>query len=416
MQRLIERLQRQLREFVEQRDDLLLCLRSSDDDTTVALKVLRDLEQASEHDVFLLFGDDFVRGPEFVTALVGHVAEEREYANQCFVEEGRSELPAIPRELLDRRVVPKKRLVALIEYARGLLPPGGGHRLVWAMVPQRIDDRTGWLDLIASLVPRGGVEPWMRGVRVVFREPGGVTEPAPDLSRTPRTRLVQVDFSPPALEACAREEVEDESLPVESRMQALLTVASLDYAHGRTLEAIANYQHLLGYYQHTENLVMQAMVLHGLGDVCRRAGMLDDALHWYECATVPAGECDAPVVLAIVTRSLGQLSYELERYADAEQYFGGLDALSGKLLDAENKAYALEWKGLCRLRLDNVSGAVEAWETAAKLCRNIGMPVPLRSVLGRLDELFQDVGMTEQAARVRAEIDATPTREQDVWA
>lgn len=416
MQRLIEQLKGQLGEFVEQRDDLLLCLRSSDDDTAVALKVLRDLEQASEHDVYLLFGDDFIRGPEFVTALIGHVAEQREHANQCLLEEGKTPLPVIPGELLDVRVDPSRRLIGAIEYARALLPSGGGHRLVWAMVPQQIEDRRQWLDLVASLVPHGGVQPWMRGVRVVFREPGSVSEPAPDLSRAPRTRLVQVDFSPPALEACAREDVGDESLPVESRMQALLTVASLDYAHGRTQEAIANYRHLLGYYQHTENLTMQALVLHGLGDVCRRADMTEDALYWYECAAVPAGECDAPVVLAIVTRSLGQLSYELGRYADAEQYFDGLDALSGRLLDAESKAYALEWKGLSRLRQDNVSGAVEAWETAAKLCRNVGMSAPLRNVLGRLRGLYQDVGMTEQAAALGKELDATPTTEQGAWA
>jgi tetratricopeptide (TPR) repeat protein len=258
------------------------------------------------------------------------------------------------------------------------------------------------------LVPHRGVEAWMRSLRVIVRETGVPSDPRPNLSRTPRTCFVVADFSPAAVEASIREDVSDPSLPEEARMQALVTEASLDYAHGRTTDAIAKYQHVLGYYQKTENLTMQAMVMHGLGDVCGRAEMHDEALKWYECATVPAAACNAPVVLAIVTRSLGQLSYTLGRYPDAEGYFDGLDALAGRLLDPENKAYALEWKGESQRAQGRARDAIATWETASTLCRNIGMPEPLRLLLARLQPEYRNVGMPERAHAAALELAALP--------
>jgi tetratricopeptide (TPR) repeat protein len=248
----------------------------------------------------------------------------------------------------------------------------------------------------------------MRALRVIVRELGAPGDAHPDLTRAPRVRFAEADFSAAAIEAAIREDVGDESLPDEARMQALVTEASLDYAHGRSSDAIAKYQHALGHYQHTENLTMQAMVMHGLGDVCRRADMIDQALHWYECAAVPASQCAAPVVLAVVTRSLGQLSFALKRYADAEGYFDGLDTLAGRLLDPENKAYALEWKGESQHVQGHTRQAIETWETGCTLCRNVGMPEPLRTLLARLQRAYRSAGMPERAHAAALEAAALP--------
>lgn len=408
MRRLIDKLRGDLAAFVEQRDDLVLVLRVSDDDLAVALKVLRDLEQASEYDLFLVFAHDFDDARPWVDALVAELRAQRDLVDRALVEAGRPRLAPLPPAVTDEAAAPEARLVAALDHARSLVAGDGGNRVVCALAPQRIARRAAWLGLVGAVVPRGGVAPWMRALRVIARDAGVPGEAHPDLSRAPRVRFVETDFGPAALEAAIREDVADERLSDEARMQALVAEASLDYARGRSADAIAKYQHALGHYQRTENLTMQAMVMHGLGDVCRRADMNDQALHWYECAAVPAAGCDVPVVLAVVVRSLGQLMFELGRYDDAAGYFDGLDTLAGRLLDPENKAYALEWKGESQRILGRPRDAITTWEAACTLCRSVGMPEPLRALLTRMQPVYRDVGMPERARAAALEAASLP--------
>src|SRR5262249_32983803 len=148
-------------------------------------------------------------------------------------------------------------------------------------------------------------------------DPTGPTGAAKRLAGAPRVRRAGVDFSPAAIEASTAQDVEDEGLPIEQRMQALLTLACLDSAHGRVEAATPKFDMLLGYYQQTSNHALQAFVLNAFGDMERRRGDLDRAQHWYECASPPAVESRSPVVLATVTKNLGDLAYERGQYAVA---------------------------------------------------------------------------------------------------
>jgi len=211
--------------------------------------------------------------------------------------------------------------------------------------------------------------------------------------------------SPQDMQAALRDGAADEGAPVEERMQALLSLAVLDYAHNRAADAVARFNHLLGYYQHTGNTVMQAFVLNGLGDVARRQGDADGARHWYECAVPPAIEGGDPIVLSGVVRNLGEAAYQRRQYAEAEQYFDHLHRLTAVTLDADGKARALEWRGLSQEKQGDPTRAAESWETAAEFCRKSWAP-GLRPNLEHLARVYQQQRRGDRLAAVQAELRA----------
>lgn len=404
MRRLLEKVRKDVSRFIAQRDDLLMVASCFDSDAGIVLQILRDLEQASATDVFLLFGDNFVQTNPFVSVTVERLREQHRIACEGLAEKGREPLPPLPSSLSDESQPPHLRLQQAICFARSLLPREGGHRLVWAMFPQQIADRREYLRLVASYVPWEGVKPWMAGIRLVFRDEADTAEYAPGLPGAPRVRLMNVDLGPAAMEASTREDVEDDELPEEERMQALLSLALLDYAHNRPNEAIAKYNHLLGYYQRIENQAMQAFVINAFGDVFHRQGDLDKAQHWYECAVPPAAAAKDPLILATLTRNLGDVSYKLGQYASAEQYYDGVDKLSAVTLDPGSKIRALEWRGLSQEEQGKHNEAIESWEGAALLSRKMDLPMLLRENLEHLKLAYRRLGQSDKAASVEAEL------------
>ncbi|MEW5925885.1 MAG: hypothetical protein AB1941_00220 [Gemmatimonadota bacterium] len=412
MQRLVERLRRGLEEFVEQRDDLLLLLGCSDADAAITAKVVRDAEQANGTDLFLLFTDDFVLPDPYVSVLAERLREEHSLACRALEDEGKPPFPPIPPLLFDAREPPAARLYAGISWARSLLPAEGGHRLVWAMCPQRIADRRAWLELAAPFAPRGGVEPWMRGLRLLFRDAPGTAAFAPGLAAMPRVRVAEADFGPEALRQAMTEEVEDESLPDDARMQSLLMLASINAAHGRTDEAAGQYYTLLGHFQHTGNLSMQAFVLVGLGDMAAKAGDSGAAQHWYECAIVPASEAKDALMLATVSRHLGGLAHARGDLAAAEQYYAHLDTLAGHMLSPQLKVEALQQLGLVQEQAGALDRAVGSWEGAATLARAMGdLPDLHRVTLAHLQRAYSRLRMYDRLAAVGAELAGGPPAE-----
>src|SRR5262249_8255166 len=157
-----------------------------------------------------------------------------------------------------------------------------------AMFPMKIVDRQPYLQLVSSLVPWQGVSPWMSGVRLIFRADLNFAQVAPELAEAPRVRLRRADFSAGAIAGEIEKQAEDETLPMEQRIQALLSLAYMDHAENRAREAEEKFNVVLGYGQQTNNLLLQAIAIHGLGDVSLRREDLDQAQHWYECALIPA--------------------------------------------------------------------------------------------------------------------------------
>ncbi|CAM2007317.1 tetratricopeptide repeat protein [Acanthopleuribacter pedis] len=390
--------------FVEQRRDLMQLVQCSDNDVPVALKVLRDVEQSASSDVFLLFADPFHHPGAFVDIVLERLSEEHRLACEWLAEQQRDPIPSPPEALFDSTRTPAERLLGAIKYSRSLIPCGGGHRLVWVMFPTEIHDHGAWYGLIDSLAPHDGVQCWMRNVRLVLRDHPRAKRYRNGLAQTPRVQLFTVDFSPAALEQANRDQFEDESVPMERRMHALLQLAQRDAAYNRSEAAVRKFNQLLGYYQSTEDHGMQALVLNGLGDVHQRKNQLNRAQHYYECAVHEVTQSDSHVVFYTVVKNLGDVHFKMKDYVTAEAYYAHAEALATHLLDAEGKAQMLEKQGLAREKQRDYEGAVAHWETAVTLCRNCTMDGLLEVNLKHLKRGYKSLRQRDQASAVDQEL------------
>lgn len=402
MRKLIERVRKELIEFVEQRDDLIMITSCGDNDGPIVLQILGDMEQENAADVFLLFSDDFVQADPYVSVTVERLREQHRMTSEALVERNRDPLPPFPASLLEKSR-PETRLLEAISFARSLVPREGGHRLVWGMFPQRISDRKEYLRLVSSLVPCQGPKPWMAGLRMLFRDGAGTAAYAPELAAGPRVRLMDADFGPDALQSSLQEDVNEASLPLEERMQALLSTAVLDYAHHRTGDASAKYNILLGHYQNTGNQLMQAFVINAMGDIFHREGDLGKALWWYECAVPPAAAAKEPLILSTITRNLADVSFKLGRHEEAEQYYDGIVQLSAVTLDPGTKINALEWRGLSQERQGNYQAAIESLEAASLLSRNMDLTSFESENVKHLARVYRVAGRPDLAEAAEAE-------------
>ena len=412
MRKLIEKIQNGLEDFIEQRDNLVMIVSCDDNDAPLVLKIVSDLEQADATDVYLLFADDFVAPDPYVSVTIERLREQHKIANEWLVEQGRKPLPPIPKKLTDETRSPAQRLGDAIMYARSLLPKEGGHRLIWVMFPQQIKDRKSYIELTSIFIPWRGLQPWMRGIRFIFRDEPETECFMPELVKAPRARIMSVDMSPDAIQASLKDEVEDEELPDEQRMTALLQNAMLEAAHGHTEEAMAQYNILLGHYQHTNNHVLQALVLNAIGDIYNRANNFEKAQHWYECAVPPAVESKSPVMLHTVVRNLADLAFRNNQHETAEQLYNYADQLAGKMLYAEGMAQARERRGLIQERLKAYKEAIDSWERAAQLCRNTEMSAPLKANLEHLARGYERLSMSDKLAAVRTELRQIESQEE----
>ena len=404
MLKLIEELQAKLTSFVEQRDDFLLIVSCSDADTAMVLKILQDVEQANSTDLFVLFSDAFESQEQFAAIVIERFAEQHKIACDALVEDGSEPWPPIPESARDIELSPERRLGLVMMYARSLIPREGGHRVIWAMCPTAIADRSAYLDLVNDFAPHQGIRPGMQGLRLVFRDEPDTGDFFPPLASAPRVQMHPVDMGPEALQQALREEVEDEELPDERRMTALLQNAIIDAAHGRKEDAFAQFHVLLGHYQHTKNAPMQALVINAFGDIHHRDNDLEQARHCYECAVPPAIESKSAVILQMVTKNLADVAFTTKAYEDAEQLYAHTAELSGKMLHTEGRAEALERRGLCQEQLGDLEAAVDSWEQAAAFTRNLGIEERLHANLEHLERGYGVLQRTDQLEAVRTEL------------
>jgi tetratricopeptide (TPR) repeat protein len=218
-----------------------------------------------------------------------------------------------------------------------------------------------------------------------------------------------VQLGPKDTAESLQDEVQNAGAPLEQRMQALLSLAVMDYGYNRLDDAQAKFNHLLGHYQAANDVLMQGFVLNSLGDVAKRRGDRDQAQLHYECAVPPAAEAKDALVLSMIVRNLGDLAYEQKRFPEAEAYYTQLDRLTAASLDAEAKARALERRGLSQEQQKAFDRAEESWQLAAAFCRTIGLPAPLRVNLEHLARVYKQQGQKDKLAGVQAELQALPT-------
>ena len=404
MRKLVERVRTTVEEFVEQRDDLMMMVSCSDADAPILLKLIEDVEQSVASDVFLFFADDFDEPTSYVAQIVERLREQHKSASEAFVKAGREPLPSFPEWSADDEVAPADRLIEMVSFARSLLPDDGGHRLIWTMFPQKISDGKAYLQLISAFATPRTAAPEIRGVRVIARDVIDAQPLSFDLARSNRVQFTAFDMGPEAIQDALKEETEDDALPDEQRMAALLQNALIDLAHGRNGDALPQLDVLAGYYQSTENHCLYALTLNSIGDMHSRNGDMDQACHWYECAVPPAVKSTSAVMLHTVVKNLADLAYDGKQYERAEQLYDYVDQLAGKMLYVEGMVNARERRGLCNEQLQSHDEAVQNWEAAAQLSRNVELPDGLRRNLEHLSRGYRELHMQDKLASVHQEL------------
>jgi len=169
MRKLFEQFQQNIEEFIEQRNDLLMLIACNEYDVAMVLAVLDTVEKANTTDLFLLFVNDFTNQDAYISAIMKQLQKQHQEVCEALVKDGHAPLAPFPPSLLDITGPPISRLRETMLFARSLVPKEGAHRLIWAMCPPNIADRHAYLDLVSSFAPWKGIEPWMQGLRLIFR-------------------------------------------------------------------------------------------------------------------------------------------------------------------------------------------------------------------------------------------------------
>ncbi|HLV66079.1 MAG TPA: hypothetical protein VKY73_09700, partial [Polyangiaceae bacterium] len=404
--RLLEELNDTIADFVDQNDALTLVVAADDTSMAVIVKTLEGLDEQNGADVFLVFPDDAGPPDAYVASLVARLEAQRTQINELLSEEGKPPWPELPPSCHDPRLPPAERLHAAIGYVRARMPEEGDHRLVVALLPIAIRDPAGYAQIVASLVPRGPIQPWMRGTRMLVRDDRGAPFLIPALrnAEAPGVLVYEPDFSPSALEAALGEEALDPETPVAARMQALMQLAALDYAHQRFGAAIEKYSILFAYYEGGNAKEMQALCLQGIGDVLRRAGRPAEAKQRYQQGLAYSAESPAAVITLNLCVSAGDVCLELGQIDEADGYFGIADKLASKLLNPSTKADCMEKQGIIQETKGNRRGALELYRDAAQMCREFEYPERLASVLERLRILYRGAGLLVELGAVEQEL------------
>jgi hypothetical protein len=407
MQKKIQELNDTLAGFVDQQDHLTLVLGADDGTTVLAIASLQGLDQQSASDVFIVISDEAGSAAAYITAMATRIESERMVVNDVLKAQGKAPWPDLPIVCFDARQRESDRLGALVSYVRARMPEGD-HRVLWALLPTAIKDRAGFAQVVGLLVPRGEVEPWMRGMRFLVRDDRGEPFIIPTLKkmRAQGVLAYSPDFSTEAVEGALAEEVADASVPLPQRMTSLLQLAALDYAYQRYEPAVEKHRVLLAYYQQTGAKEMQAIVLQSAGDVLRRVGKRAPAKEKYEQGMLLVADSQALVVTMNLAVSLGDTCFELGQLDEARGYFEMGDRIATKIINPFVKADCLEKIGVCFEARQQVGPAARVWNDASQLCRQMGYQQRLTSLLERLAGLFRKARMTGELRSVEGELSA----------
>ena len=322
MRKLFNQLIGTFREFLEQRDDLLLLVPCEDSDVALVLKALRDLDRESASDLFLLFADEFEGPSAFIRNLSDRLREEHQLTNEAVGPEV-EKLPPLPDGLFDLKRRPFERLEAGFGYAQSLVDVRHGQHFLWGMAPGTIDDSYAYFELLALLTPSPDIRPWMRGARVVARVPADFQLDRSPLARSKRVRVRPFSIPLTAMEDELAAAAGDPTVPLGDQMQAEVQLAYLDYAHGRFEQAVGRFLKALAFFQWAEIPVMEGLVISGLGDIARRQNNLKAAQHWYSCAVVPAAKDGNPILMSTIVQNLAAIAFQEKRFVEAEERYRG---------------------------------------------------------------------------------------------
>lgn len=407
MQKKLAELNGTLAGFVDQADYLTMVVGADDGSAVMVLAALQGQDRQNGADVFVVIPDEAIAAPAYLTAMAARIEGERMVINGLLEKQGKAPWPELPIVCLDPRQPERDRLRALVGYVRDRLPEGD-HRLLWALMPTSFKDREGYARVVGQLVPRGEIEPWMRGMRFLVRDDREQPFIIPSLKQMKAQGVLTYspDFSPAGVEAGLNDEAADESLPTGQRMTSLLQLAALDYSHARFEPAIEKYKVLMAWFQQTGAPEMQALVLQGVGDILRRINQKAGAKEKYEQGLLLVSDTKAFIVTLNLAVSLGDLCLELNQLEESYGYFELADQIATKIVHPFVKADCLEKKGIVLDLMGQPGPAARIWTDACKLCRQMEYKHRLESMLERLVVLFKKARMNRELNEASSELAA----------
>ncbi|WP_020474802.1 hypothetical protein [Zavarzinella formosa] len=401
MQALLDDFKEKTQAFIGQVEDFSLFVQCPGDETSLALKIIADLDVANEVDRFLAFGSPFTEAGKFVATMRQELAERVRLANIALAETGgRSYPPIAATSSASGGAV--GQFIKLIEDAKTLLEFPSGQRLIWTMTPIEIADRIGWERFLKELLDRPRVESWMNEVRLIIRVD---RELPPELRKVPRHRVQPFVFGPAQVDEGLKQQSADPNVPEPQRMQALLMLLMMDAGNGKAEAVKKNSAILREYYTKSQQPGFLAMAIDAEGTLERMKGRLPEAQKKYEEALTPAAAAASPVILRQVIQHLADVTWDTGQLADSAEYHQLVADLAMAMSDPDGRVDALSKKGEALEKLARPAEAIAPWEEVFTLGHTIEELQPrIRPSLHNLRRLYQATGQRDRVAEVDKEL------------
>jgi len=413
VRRLFQNVTEQVQAFLGQQDDVLLLVRSRDEDGALLFKILEPIEEASA-DIFWFFHNDFTDPKAYVRSVVESFQKRAELLEKKLQEGGEPPWPTVPEPVVDPAADPVTRLQALFTYMRERMADLEASHLVVVLLPLRIAQPWQYRAFVRELISFDLMSPWCHHMRFIMREPlhapmGKSEKPTKlDPVAFPATRIYPIDFSLEALQKATKEEIGDSNVPLADRLQSLLIDANVDYAHKRYLVAEEKYQLLRTYYAEVKNHALLAAALNGLGEVHAALKPAkqhrDMAIHYFEMAVTAAIEGKSHPILLNVALNLANLYLVHKNWAQAAEHYVAAEALATALLNGGVKLLCLENIGACRSKLAQWALADRAWRDGATLARSLKEHDAQRRLLHHLRAMYKEARMRDRVKAIDAEL------------
>ena len=413
MQTLFDNIKRSVIDFIGQRNDVTLVVRCSDGHTPPIGKAFEEVEDAAVSEMFWIHVDDFTETDAYVSAVINTFASKHAAVRLAMQQRGMAPWPEFPESLFDETTPPAARLRDLMAFSRGLLPVPDGMTAVWCLFPFEIGDHAAWAELVAAVVQHEFPRPWCHHLRFIVRDDAAGTPVAIRLAGWQRVRHYSPDLSDAAIQRAMEDEADDESRPIQQRLQTLFLLANMDHANRRYDDALAKYDVLLPYYTTVRDPTMAALVLNAMGETHGALGNTELASQCFELAWEPAAAAAGPPVPVMlnVVLNLANLRVVQQRWDEAEGFFHVGQQFATLQRAPLTKVQCLETLGVCQYMQGKADVAAETWQAGAHVAGALDLHEQRRSILERLKAHYQQVQDGPrywEVVRHLADLPATP--------
>jgi len=359
MQRLVDGIKQRFTDFVVNSDHLAMILTATTEDSMPLTSMLESVEADQGADFFWTFPDNYENDVSYAEAIVKAFSSKHQAVSLSLDKEGMKPWPEIPAVVKSDSTPPSVRLRELAAFSRRLLPVENGGVCVWTFYPLEIADSGAYAELMKSVIAHDFPYPWCHHLRFIIREAPEEPLLSGQLNGAPRVEVFAPDLSREAIDQSIEEEYQDESLPLDQRMSALLMSAGNDLAFERWPSALDKYALLLQYHGSMNNTVMGAVVLNNMGTVYERMGDPANAEKAYETAMrlSASGEHQSHQVMLNNVLSQAEMREDQQRWEEAEGYWDSAQQLAIVTRNGPLRIKALRHRGICERQQEKLQAA-----------------------------------------------------------